>query len=87
VTSSGGSPSRGSEDRQLGVHHVADDVLAVGVRAVDDEDARVDADLVGRQAHTVGGLHDANMSRTRRRRSLPNAVTGAHGRCSTGLLP
>ena len=35
----------------------ADDVLAVGVRAVDDEDPGVDTDLVGRQAHAVGLGH------------------------------
>src|SRR3954451_19645294 len=29
----------------------------------------------------------ANMSRTSRRRSWPNSVTGAQGRCRTGLLP
>ena len=29
----------------------------------------------------------ANMSSTSRRRPSSNVVTGAHGRCSTGLLP
>jgi hypothetical protein len=29
----------------------------------------------------------ANMSRTSRRRPSSKAVTGAHDRCSTGLLP
>ena len=42
---------------QRRVDDVADDVLAVGVRAVDDEDPGVDADLVGRQPHAVGRGH------------------------------
>ena len=45
------------QDGQLRVHHVADDVLAVGVRAVHHEHPGVDADLVGRQPHPVGGVH------------------------------
>jgi hypothetical protein len=46
---------------QHGVHDVGDDVLArglgLGVGAVDDEDAGVDADLVGGQPDPVGGVH------------------------------
>src|SRR5690606_14162473 len=43
---------------QHGVDHQALPPLAeLFVRAVVDEDAQIDADLVGRQAHTLGGVH------------------------------
>ena len=74
-------------ERQRRVDDVADDVLAVGVRAVDDEDPGVDADLVGRQPHAVGRGHAGEHVEHEAAQASSNSVTGAQGRCSTGLLP
>jgi len=64
---------------------VADVLDPVVVVAVVDEHPKRHADLVGGQAHALGGVHRGEHVVTSAASAASNSSTGAHGWRSTGL--